>query len=186
MRLHDFFEAKVRLDPKCWTGYKIGNPKTKMKGGVRVNNCVPAESVGEGREFGSYYYEQLAQQLFDQDPGLDASGRAESVLNAAYPMVKDQLGDKQARMLFNYDEDFPGDLVTAYAHLQKQDATNESDMSGIMHAAKNYNKSFIITADVAEGGRKKYRVRAQSERVAREKFAKHYSMAKIVDIKEEE
>jgi hypothetical protein len=62
---------------------------------------------------------------------------------------------------------------------------NESDMSGIMHAAKHLNKSFIITADVAEGGRKKYRVKAQSERVAQEKFAKHHSMAKIVDIKEE-
>jgi hypothetical protein len=39
---------KTRLDPKCWTGKKIGNPKTKVKGGVRVNNCVPAESVEEG------------------------------------------------------------------------------------------------------------------------------------------
>jgi hypothetical protein len=37
-----FDEAKQRLDPKCWKGKKIGNPKTKMKGGVRVNNCVPA------------------------------------------------------------------------------------------------------------------------------------------------
>jgi hypothetical protein len=37
----DVSEEKVRLDPKCWTGKKIGNPKTKMKGGVRVNNCVP-------------------------------------------------------------------------------------------------------------------------------------------------
>ena len=36
-------EEKTRLDPKCWTGKKIGNPKTKVKGGVRVNNCVPAE-----------------------------------------------------------------------------------------------------------------------------------------------
>ena len=36
-------EEKTRLDPKCWTGKKIGTPKTKMKGGVRVNNCVPAE-----------------------------------------------------------------------------------------------------------------------------------------------
>jgi hypothetical protein len=37
----DVSEEKVRLDPKCWTGKKIGNPKTKIKGGVRVNNCVP-------------------------------------------------------------------------------------------------------------------------------------------------
>ena len=48
MNLNDLFnEEKVRLDPKCWTGKKIGNPKTKMKGGTRVNNCVPAESIAE-------------------------------------------------------------------------------------------------------------------------------------------
>ena len=41
-------EVKQRLDAKCWTGKKIGNPKTKIKGGIRVNNCVPAESVAEG------------------------------------------------------------------------------------------------------------------------------------------
>jgi hypothetical protein len=46
-------EEKVRLDPKCWKGKKIGNPKTKIKGGVRVNNCVPAESVEEGVAEGS-------------------------------------------------------------------------------------------------------------------------------------
>jgi hypothetical protein len=43
-------EEKTRLDPKCWTGKKIGNPKTKIKGGVRVNNCVPAESVNEEQD----------------------------------------------------------------------------------------------------------------------------------------
>jgi len=32
-------EEKQRLDPKCWKGYKKAG--TKMKGGVRVNNCVP-------------------------------------------------------------------------------------------------------------------------------------------------
>jgi hypothetical protein len=48
MNLNDLYnEEKVRLDPKCWSGKKIGNPKTKMKGGTRVNNCVPAESVNE-------------------------------------------------------------------------------------------------------------------------------------------
>jgi len=48
MNINDIVnEEKVRLDPKCWTGKKIGNPKTKVKGGVRVNNCVPAESVAE-------------------------------------------------------------------------------------------------------------------------------------------
>lgn len=32
-------EEKQRLDPKCWKGYK--KQGTKMKDGVRVNNCVP-------------------------------------------------------------------------------------------------------------------------------------------------
>lgn len=42
--------TKTRLDPKCWKGKKIGNPKTKVKGGVRVNNCVPIEEgIGPDR-----------------------------------------------------------------------------------------------------------------------------------------
>jgi len=45
-------ESKQRLDPKCWTGYK--KQGTKMKGGVRVNNCVPAESIEEENK-GLYY-----------------------------------------------------------------------------------------------------------------------------------
>jgi hypothetical protein len=35
--------VKQRLDPKCWKGYK--KQGTKVKGGVRVNNCVPTESI---------------------------------------------------------------------------------------------------------------------------------------------
>lgn len=31
--------TKQRLDPKCWKGYR--KQGTKVKGGVRVNNCVP-------------------------------------------------------------------------------------------------------------------------------------------------
>jgi len=38
-------EEKQRLDPSCWKGYRKSG--TKMKGGVRVNNCVP---VSEGVE----------------------------------------------------------------------------------------------------------------------------------------
>jgi len=48
MRAQEFVsEEKTRLDPKCWSGKKIGVPKTKVKGGVRVNNCVPNESIEE-------------------------------------------------------------------------------------------------------------------------------------------
>lgn len=40
--------TKQRLDPSCWKGYK--KQGTKMKGGTRVNNCVPNESVSEAEE----------------------------------------------------------------------------------------------------------------------------------------
>lgn len=39
-------EAKQRLDPKCWKGYRKAG--TKMKGGTRVNNCVPIEEENKG------------------------------------------------------------------------------------------------------------------------------------------
>lgn len=39
----DVSEEKQRLDPKCWKGYR--KQGTKMKGGVRVNNCVPVSEA---------------------------------------------------------------------------------------------------------------------------------------------
>ena len=38
-------EAKQRLDAKCWKGKK--KQGTKMKGGIRVNNCVPVDENAE-------------------------------------------------------------------------------------------------------------------------------------------
>jgi len=45
----NMMEVKQRLDAKCWKGkHKEG---TKIKGGIRVNNCVPNEDVAEGGPF---------------------------------------------------------------------------------------------------------------------------------------
>jgi len=47
MRAHEILTeaVKQRLDPKCWKGkHKEG---TKIKGGIRVNNCVPNEDIEE-------------------------------------------------------------------------------------------------------------------------------------------
>lgn len=60
----------------------------------------------------------------------------------------------------------------------------ERQVQYFKHANESVNKSFVITAKTAEGDTKKYRVKAQSDRVAREKFAKHYAMAKVLDVKE--
>jgi len=69
MNLNDLFnEEKVRLDPKCWTGKKIGNPKTKMKDGVRVNNCVPAESVAEEQELDEKWSQKYKSSINCANP----------------------------------------------------------------------------------------------------------------------
>ena len=47
MKINEILTEAVRqrLDPKCWKNkHKEG---TKIKGGVRVNNCVPNEGVAE-------------------------------------------------------------------------------------------------------------------------------------------
>ena len=44
----DMDEAKQRLDPKCWKGYRKAG--TKMKGGTRVNNCVKTEAANPAQQ----------------------------------------------------------------------------------------------------------------------------------------
>ena len=76
----------------------------------------------EGAEFGAYYSEQVAQQIFDKRQDISSE---EEVLNQAYHIVSNDQGQKSARYMFNYDEDFPGDVVSNYFHLQKQGVTEE-------------------------------------------------------------
>lgn len=144
------------------------------------------QGISEGA-FGRNYAEQLAQQVYNDNPKLDATGEASEVMDAGFVIARDQMGTKRAQTIFAYDKDFPSDFISAYAYLQQGLSADlaESDPSGLLHAARTMNRSFIITADLAEGGRKKFRVRAQSERTARERFARHYSMAKIVSVEEQ-
>lgn len=71
MRINEILtEAKAvkqRLDPKCWKGkHKEG---TKVKGGVRVNNCVPNESIELEEEFD--LIESIIDRLAEHN-GVDA------------------------------------------------------------------------------------------------------------------
>jgi hypothetical protein len=60
-------EVKQRLDAKCWKGkHKEG---TKIKGGVRVNNCVPNESQELDEEFN--LIESIIDNLAEHN-GVDA------------------------------------------------------------------------------------------------------------------
>jgi len=70
------------------------------------------------------YSERLAQRLFELDPTLDATGAAGAVLDAAWPLVVQDCGVKSAQWSFWYDEDFPSEVVTAYAERQRLVSAN--------------------------------------------------------------
>ena len=77
------------------------------------------DDMQEGAEFGAYYYEQLAQKVFDLNPNFSTKGRADELLNAAFTIAVQDLGKKRAQWEFGYDEDFPSDFVSAYGYLQR-------------------------------------------------------------------
>lgn len=59
----------------------------------------------------------VAQQVFKDNPDID---HEDDILNAAFPYVVQLVGSrKRANYMFNYDEDFPSDLISAYRYLQR-------------------------------------------------------------------
>ena len=73
------------------------------------------------------YAEQLARQVFDSNPNIKDENE---VLDAAWPIVVKDLGNKRAMSMFNYDEDFSSDLVSVYDWLQKDQQGVAEDFNG--------------------------------------------------------
>jgi hypothetical protein len=88
-----------------------------VSGWVRqVIDQLSARDMSEGKEFGAYYHEQLAQDLHDKNPDLDDDM---DILTQAFIISKaDPKIGSRAKNIFN-QEDFPNDLVSAY-HACKQ------------------------------------------------------------------
>lgn len=105
-------EEKVRLDPKCWTGKKIGNPKTKMKGGVRVNNCVPAESVGPKSASDA----QKAQEKYARDTADMARGELANKMPRVAPTT--QRKDPKMGMQEEYNAEYDDEAGMADNNLE--------------------------------------------------------------------
>jgi hypothetical protein len=138
MNLNDLFtEEKVRLDPKCWTGKKIGNPKTKMKGGVRVNNCVPAESINEfapaNNPSGGNYLKALASAWYNGTfntgnlhKGIKSQEDVERILERGI-----HCGDGKIRKYsIGYNAEFDGVEIQSddhYEYSDYDDAGNDID-----------------------------------------------------------
>ena len=103
-------EEKVRLDPKCWKGKKIGNPKTKIKGGVRVNNCVP-----EGQQDVAESTEQSLQKKIQAK--RDALGLAREQRRAR---GQHQQGQREIKLQAEIDE-----LSNQLTQMKKQDVAED-------------------------------------------------------------
>jgi hypothetical protein len=84
------------------------------------------QGVAEGAEFGAYYSEKVAKEIFNKRQDITSE---DEILNQAYHIVSNEQGQKTARYMFNYDEDFPSDVVSNYFYLQKQGVAEGLDES---------------------------------------------------------
>jgi hypothetical protein len=95
----------------------------------------------EGTVVEAYSYEEIAQQVYDENPDLPTSGRGDEFFNAAFPYVVQLAGSKKrANYMLNYDEDFPSDLISAYADLQRQ-AKDVGEATGRDAYQRDYDSS---------------------------------------------
>ncbi len=77
------------------------------------------DEVEEGyKNFGSAWAEELAKTVFDMNPNLNTSGRADELTDIGFKIAVEKVGKKRAQYDFAYDEDFTSDFVSAYGWLQ--------------------------------------------------------------------
>ena len=99
----------------------------------------------------SSYAEDLAKQVFNANPNIKDEN---AVLDAAWPIAVKDLGNKRAMSVFNYDEDFPSDLVSVYGWLQKdQQGVAEDDHEEMyspeaIKIGNHFIKEFNLTDDM--------------------------------------
>jgi len=86
----NMMEVKQRLDAKCWSGkHKEG---TKIKGGIRVNNCVPNESVTESYDDHNPVVSAISRRIMHQRLDLLQKYGVTKVMSAI-DEVADFVGD---------------------------------------------------------------------------------------------
>jgi Domain of unknown function (DUF6321) len=151
-------ETAERLDAKCWTGmHKAG---TKIKGGVRVNNCVPNESITEDLDADQQFdiIEDMVMELAEAH-GVDADQIWEDFESvddhelyetAAWRRSagKSKKGGLNAKGVASYRREHPG------SKLQMAVTTKPSKLKPGSKAAKR-RKSFCARMSGVKGPMKK-------------------------------
>ena len=125
MRVDDIINEKQRLDPKCWKGYK--KQGTKMKGGVRVNNCVkedvPVEENGLQRYTGIKKYGKKGFEALQKAGREGASEEQKGAIKDKY------LKKESVELEETYDGD---DFFEAYGvmYFNEDEQIDEAEYQG--------------------------------------------------------
>ena len=127
MRVDDILNEKTkqRLDPKCWDGYK--KQGTKMKGGVRVNNCVkedvPVEENGLQRYTGIKKYGKKGFEALQKAGREGASEEQKGAIKDKY------LKKESVELEETYDGD---DFFEAYGvmYFNEDEQLDEAEYQG--------------------------------------------------------
>ena len=125
--------TKTRLDPKCWAGkHKEG---TKIKGGVRVNNCVSNENIAEGE----------VDEVFGFQTTQPAAKKSTSTLAQMRKEFEKQATAPQPRVVQNKDAD---EVRAREVHVRQAD---EAAKNSHGHTRKQQAAIAIAKQGVAEG-----------------------------------
>lgn len=125
-------ELQRRAEPPKPRNFVAKN--AKMGGAGQHKDKKKAAKQGDVKHkkpLAESYAEDLAKQVFDANPNINDEN---AVLDAAWPIVVQDLGKKTAMSMFNYDEDFPSDLVSVYDWLQK-------NQQGVAEGLGNFAKA---------------------------------------------
>lgn len=142
--------VKQRLDKSCWKGYRKAG--TKVKGGVRVNNCVPTEGLTPDEQFD--IIEEMVEQVAAEhgvDPEViwedfDAVDDDTLLESAAWHRKagKSKTGGLNDKGIASYRREHPG------SKLQKAVTTKPSKLKPGSKAAKR-RKSFCARMGGSKG-----------------------------------
>jgi hypothetical protein len=110
----------------CWSGYKIGNPKTKISSrtGERVNNCVPINELGEN----DYIYEDILKYFDKSD--IETQNKILAVINKYKQYDNDKVVENRkdlAEYIREWEKKYADEI---YKKLQKEAGLNEAFFIG--------------------------------------------------------
>ena len=114
--------VKQRLDPKCWKGkHKEG---TKVKGGVRVNNCVPNEGIEEAGSAAQQAAIAVNMKKHHKKP-KNEDVYSEDELNLLFDNLEEMFDDMGIHE-DNYDAFTDEDILSEAAAWQKKSGKNKN------------------------------------------------------------